>query len=299
MTEILVRPPELRRAADQLRAGAEKIGQAVESVDADMRALKGVEMLGNRADRLQVRYQGKRDALVRAKELILSFAASLEASAGTFEDADKSEQTSMPDQKINLEERFQEFQNTRPNYDAKEVGYPRGALKWLAELIGFYREDITEKEADLLDKLLGPLGLDYGKLWEMNQIHDEAFKIEAKYYGEDSNNDNQADAFRHAYWSARLTQAFGSDWAKEFTDAHESKPGNGAARDFMDRWNNELGITIAKENPNATPEELANLVFKAMQDGKGVYIPGADQYPIDSPERNGLAEKGPLAYTNQ
>lgn len=36
----------------------------------------------------------------------------------------------------------------------------------------------------------------------------------------------------------------------------------------MDLYNNELGRRIATENPEASPEELARLVYEAVEDGE-------------------------------
>ena len=51
----------------------------------------------------------------------------------------------------------------------------------------------------------------------------------------------QRDALRHVVWSYMLTQEFGSDFAKEVTDAQETRPGNTAAERAMDYHNNAVG----------------------------------------------------------
>jgi uncharacterized protein YukE len=89
MTTILVRPTELRQASQSLCGQAQKIAQAMETIDAQMRALKNQKFLGNRANVLQVRYEPKRDALLRTRELIVRFANDLEQAASRFEQADK------------------------------------------------------------------------------------------------------------------------------------------------------------------------------------------------------------------
>jgi len=199
-----------------------------------------------------------------------------------------------PAERPDLNEEFDEFKASREDYTAIYVGYPRSGIpRFLAQLAGFHRRDITDQETDVLDEL----GL--WELFEMNDIHDEAFETEAAVFGEPGNNDGIPDAFRHAYWSARLTQAFGADWARRFTDAHENRTGNQAARDFMDRWNNDLGIRIAEQNPDATPDELSQLIVETINNGEGVYIPDAAQHLIGSKERDRVAEDGPLAYTDQ
>lgn len=191
-----------------------------------------------------------------------------------------------PDSPVPLSEQFAKFVKNRKSYTEPDGPYPiPGSIQeFLAELAGYpvpISNIITPQEAAIMNELAP---------WDLLKgfnIVNEAFDTETKYYGTSANNDGVPDAFRHNYWAARLTQAFGADWARRFTDAHECKIGNQAARDFMDRWNNALGIQIAMDNPSASPDELANLVAQAINDGKGVYIPG------------GGVENGPLAYTNQ
>lgn len=88
MVEILVKPPELRQAASQLRESANKIGRALQGIDADLQALIGANFKGNRADELQSLYQSKREALQKTKEIVIQFATELEVAANIFEQAD-------------------------------------------------------------------------------------------------------------------------------------------------------------------------------------------------------------------
>jgi len=94
--------------------------------------------------------------------------------------------------------------------------------------------------------------------------------------------DGHNDAFRHAYWNARMVQEYGADWAARFGTAHQSLPGNSADREAMDLYNNEVGRQVAIANPDASPEELADLVEQA--------VPGGDTVVID--------QGGELAYSN-
>lgn len=87
--------------------------------------------------------------------------------------------------------------------------------------------------------------------------------------------DGHNDAFRHAFWSARLTQAYGADWARQFTTAHEAVPGtinNSGVREAMDLYNNSVGIRIAEANRNASPARLAELVATAVRNGETVVV---------------------------
>jgi hypothetical protein len=85
-------------------------------------------------------------------------------------------------------------------------------------------------------------------------------------------NDGHNDAFRHAYWNARLTAAFGESWAKQFTTAHEGSNPGSSTREAMDLYNNEVGRRIALENPGATPAQLADKVKEALDNGRLVVI---------------------------
>lgn len=84
--------------------------------------------------------------------------------------------------------------------------------------------------------------------------------------------DNQTDAFRHAYANALMTQKFGEEWTRKFATAHEGRENNYASSEAMDLYNNEIGRQIAVQNPNASPEELADLVQQAVNDGDTVVI---------------------------
>lgn len=90
-------------------------------------------------------------------------------------------------------------------------------------------------------------------------------------------NGGQIDAFRHAYWMARLTQEIGRRKAKRLGKAHEkgnykafkkSKYEDGAIPDKissdMDFFNNDVGIKIGK---NTTVETTKNVVINAVLNG--------------------------------
>ncbi|MEY7970545.1 hypothetical protein AB8O38_00945 [Saccharomonospora xinjiangensis] len=132
--------------------------------------------------------------------------------------------------------------------------------------VNFFGQTVTKSEADLLDDL-GLLGIK-----DMYDMRNKAFgTADDRFPGQDGN-DSHRDAFRHAYWNALMTQKFGEEWAQKYGTAHERLPGNPADREAMDLYNNEVGRKIAAANPDASPEELANLVEKAVQDGRTVVI---------------------------
>jgi hypothetical protein len=172
---------------------------------------------------------------------------------------------------------------------------------------------LTETEGDLLDNLSRDRGL--SGMSDFRDIKDAAFDVSAARYpapttfpsyvgtsGRDQRmwvqNDGQRDAFRHAYWNALLTKNFGENWTQQFTTAHEGAPGNPADREAMDLYNNEVGRQIALANPNASDEQLADLVQQAVTDGKMVVIDSggnlqwSDRVPYG---QHGIANDAPAA----
>ncbi|GIH08229.1 hypothetical protein Rhe02_62960 [Rhizocola hellebori] len=146
--------------------------------------------------------------------------------------------------------------------------FPDAPLSWFTD-----QKELRESEARILQELqdqYGALGLK-----KFEDIKNEAFAEADRRFPSDDQNDDQNDAFRHAYWNARLTQEFGEDWAKRFTTAHESIPGNPAAREAMDLHNNEVGRSVATANSGASAEELANKIQEAVSRGRTVVI-GSD-----------------------
>lgn len=149
---------------------------------------------------------------------------------------------------------------------------PSGAGAWLADVFGQVDLDeikpltITEKEAAMLDDL---------SVWEkkaFQEIHDVSFEEADKRFETDDRNDDHNDAFRHAYWNAIMADEYGNEWAHDYGTAHERIPGNNAAREAMDLYNNEVGRQITEANPDASREELADLVEQAVRDGRMVVV---------------------------
>lgn len=89
MSDILIRPQELRQTAEQLQAYAKKIDVALQAIDNDMLSLKRDNFLGNRANTVQAHYAPKREALLKAKEIVSHFAEDLKDTATRFEAADR------------------------------------------------------------------------------------------------------------------------------------------------------------------------------------------------------------------
>ncbi|SDC19967.1 DUF6973 domain-containing protein [Actinokineospora iranica] len=148
--------------------------------------------------------------------------------------------------------------------------WPTGLARWIAERRGISQERLTVSEAAMLDDLQARKGL--MGLKEFGDIRQDALHVaQGKFEGKGLT-DGHADAFRHAYWNALMTQRYGEQWASEFATAHERNPSSHHVPVGMDLHNNEVGREIARANPDASPEELASLVEQAVKDGKMVVI---------------------------
>ncbi|MGQ4274910.1 DUF6973 domain-containing protein [Terrihabitans sp. B22-R8] len=174
--------------------------------------------------------------------------------------------------------------------DYQVVEDPRGTVEWspggLAGLFTDKSRELTATEADLMDTL------NLFELKDMRDIKSKAEETALEQYpipddlrngfpdGREvpenfdrwAQNDGHADAFRHAYWNALMTKRFGSDFAERFATAHEGTVNNPADREAMDLHNNEIGRNIAQANPNASEEELADLVRASIENGEMVVI---------------------------
>lgn len=163
------------------------------------------------------------------------------------------------------------------------VVWPSG---WLLDIVRgwdptFKAGAMPREEATALENLVGKHGL-LG-LKEFYDIKTEAEQAaEDQFSGFDVDEqklvlaDGHGDAFRHAYWNARMTQEFGEEWTQTYTTAHEKTGGNPPAREAMDLYNNKLGREIALDNPDASPEQLRTKISEAIQDGHAVVLKTPD-----------------------
>lgn len=94
-------------------------------------------------------------------------------------------------------------------------------------------------------------------------------------------NGGRLDAFKHAYWLARLSQRIGQNSAIKLGEAHEKgnyqtfkkhqlEDGNSPDKvsSDMDLFNNEVGSLIGIKNSNLTQKELVSLVVLEIKKGK-------------------------------
>ncbi|CAL2102313.1 conserved exported protein of unknown function [Tenacibaculum sp. 190130A14a] len=91
----------------------------------------------------------------------------------------------------------------------------------------------------------------------------------------------QVDAFRHAYWMARLHQEIGENAARSLGKAHEKenyqtykkrKLEDGEVPDkiasTMDLFNNEVGLSLTSKGSNLTKDGLIYKIINAIHKGK-------------------------------
>ncbi len=104
-------------------------------------------------------------------------------------------------------------------------------ISWLFE------EPLTDPEIDLLSR--NPF-----RAPRLLRIKDEAQKISHKAHS--LNETIPEDAYRHILWSYLLTRQYGTDFARQVTDAHEQGiTDNSAAEHRMDYTNNRIGRRYA------------------------------------------------------
>lgn len=83
---------------------------------------------------------------------------------------------------------------------------------------------------------------------------------------------DKSDAFRHGIWNAEMTVLIGKEKAELFATAHEDKDVTGnesdgyskSAHREMDLHNNEIGRSIGENNKNASEDEMADIIFEAV-----------------------------------
>lgn len=76
---------------------------------------------------------------------------------------------------------------------------------------------------------------------------------------------NQADAFRHCYWSALLVKELGYITAKKYTDIHEAGlKDNPKLEKKMDLHNNKVGLQLGKCFSTKSNQKIADACFEAV-----------------------------------
>ena len=89
MEEILIKPVQIRRTAQDLRGSANKIRSAIDNVDAVIRDLSPSRFEGYRANELRAYHRRLHDKLNFAHLLVIRMAQKLEELAKSFEETDR------------------------------------------------------------------------------------------------------------------------------------------------------------------------------------------------------------------
>ena len=203
-------------------------------------------------------------------------------------------------------------------HDYQTPDDPGGMVQWkphggiLGTVAGWFTDPVTvtATEAEMLDQM------SIGDVKAMQDIKSNAFDTaDARFpppqdqrgnfppgadgdaqFKQWARNDGHNDAFRHTYWNALMTKHFGAAFTERFTQAHEGVAGNKASREAMDLYNNGVGRRIAQANPNASDQQLADLVQQAGQNGQVVVIDRAGHLAWSDQVRygeHGTANDGP------
>jgi hypothetical protein len=128
-------------------------------------------------------------------------------------------------------------------------------------------EQLTPAEKAVIAALAVTPGGEF-KVLLIKKSKDTAYNETKSRFGYNGHND-KSDAFRHCFWSAVLSRDIGKFWAKAFTDAHETAPGQPAAEKEMDLHNNSVGLDIGFYYFIADSNDtLSHRCYQALQDGK-------------------------------
>lgn len=112
----------------------------------------------------------------------------------------------------------------------------------------------SNKTKALLCLANGKLALDYSK----------------KHYNNNVLHNGNGDAFRHSLWTFGMTRDVGADFAKKWSDAHETGAAKQPALEkSMDLHNNSVGINLGKTNTQfMSHNAMIDLVKKQVRSGK-------------------------------
>lgn len=134
---------------------------------------------------------------------------------------------------------------------------------------GVQPQMLSTEEIAVMSMLLAKK--DYAGILDQFEMTEQAKEAALTVYP-DSVDDGQGDAFRHAYWNALMAQRYGPEWTEMYGNAHEKVGGNPPNREAMDLFNNELGREIGTANPDASPEELQQLIKNEIENGNALVL---------------------------
>lgn len=125
------------------------------------------------------------------------------------------------------------------NLDSLDVGDPAPARVSTHSWYGYYLGGMHAAEAKFCAK---PWNLD--KCRSAKSAADDALARAKKKFDTSTLYLGKGDAYRHCYWSARMTIDMGKDEAKGFGDRHESE--SSGSDKSMDLANNATGRSVGK-----------------------------------------------------
>lgn len=100
--------------------------------------------------------------------------------------------------------------------------------------------------------------LDFSQYQKCLMIYYHTYKMAI----EIANNDER-NAKRHVFWQISMAQAFGETFALAIGDAHEKGRPGSATDNAADEYNNEVAINYWKNNPNTSPSEAADYLWRS------------------------------------
>ncbi|MGI5219767.1 DUF6973 domain-containing protein [Nocardia sp. CA-290969] len=134
---------------------------------------------------------------------------------------------------------------------------------------GLQPQMLSTEEIAVMSMLLAKK--DYAGIVDQFEMTQQAQEAAIQVYPQ-SVDDGHGDAFRHAYWNALMAQRFGPEWTEMYGISHEKSGGNPPNREAMDLFNNQLGREIGAANPDASPEELQQLIKNEIDKGNALVL---------------------------
>jgi len=75
---------------------------------------------------------------------------------------------------------------------------------------------------------------------------------------------DQADAFRHAYWNYQMTRAFGQERARDFSNLYEIFRPNPEGERRMDLYNNQIGRELAATDDGPAIDSIQRAIARGI-----------------------------------
>lgn len=238
MSQILVHPQELRQAAEGLQAYAKKIDVALQAIDNDMLSLKRDNFLGNRANAVQVYYAPKREALLKAKEIVSHFSEDLRNTATRFEQADNAKVLSS----------FNSSSGTGQNLTASVLGVSGSAISD-SNLISLLKDNKRLKE-------------EYDKWMKNHSKEIDGWTLEKVERAIEDINQNISGIEKNIEDMEKF------EWWKLFTHADEEYISSGEhniekLKGLLERYESRRALLLEKQGMESELHEQEGLIKKA------------------------------------